>query len=117
MATDDGCGSPGDHAAMSSYAVLWSEPSRDVEVGKLELEPGSLRFEGSRGPRGRRIHRVYYDDIDGIRIAHTAWERLRGRPALVLDLADGGPLRIGSVDGVGTVSELADALTRLSRRA
>ncbi len=100
---------------MSSYAVLWSEPLRDVEAGKLELGSGSLRFEGSRGPRGKRVHRVYYDDIDDVRIGHQALERLRGRPALVLELADGGPLRIGAVDGLGTLSELADALIRLSR--
>ena len=41
-------------------------------------------------------------------------ERLCGKPAVVVDLEEGGPLRIGSVDGVGTVSELADELTRLS---
>lgn len=98
---------------MSCYAVLWSEPQRDVEAGRLELEGTSLRFEGSRGPRGARVQRVYYSDIDGVRVGHEARERLAGRPALVLDLADGGPLRIGSVEGPGTVSELADELTRL----
>ena len=101
---------------MSSYAVLWSEPLHDLEAGKLELGPGSLRFEGSRGPRGSRVHRVYYDDIAGVRVGHQPRDRLRGRPALVLDLATGGSLRIGSVDGVGTIGELADELTRLSGR-
>jgi hypothetical protein len=101
---------------MSSYAVLWSEPRHEVEAGKLELEPGSLRFEGSRGRRGARIHRVAYTEIDGVRVGHCPQERLCGRPSLVLDLAVGGPLRIGSVDSVGTVSELADELTRLSAR-
>lgn len=100
---------------MSSYAVLWSEPLHDVEAGKLELEPGSIRFEGSHGPCGHQIHRVFYDDIAGVRIGHQAGDRLRGRPALVVDLAMGGPVRIGSVDGVGTVVELADELTRRSR--
>jgi hypothetical protein len=100
---------------MSCYAVLWSEPSRSVEAGKLELEPSGLRFEGSSRPRGARVHRVYYDDIAGVRIGHQPGERLAGRPALVLELADGGPLRIGSVDGAGTVSELADELTRRRR--
>ncbi len=99
---------------MSSYAVLWSEPQCGVEAGKLELEARSLRFEGSGGPRGARVHRVYYEDIDGVRIGHQPRERLHGRPAVVLDLVDGGPLRIGTVNGVGTVSELADELTRLS---
>jgi hypothetical protein len=97
---------------MSCYAVIWSEPSNEVEAGKLELESASLRFEGSCRPRGGRVHRVYYDDIAGVHIGHQPRERLAGRPALVLDLADGGPLRIGSFDAAGTVSELADELTR-----
>ena len=101
---------------MSSYAVLWSEPQHEVEAGKLELEPASLRFEGSRGRRGAHVHRVSYADIYGVRVGHGAQERLGGRPSLVLELAIGGPLRIGSVDCVGTVSELADELTRLSAR-
>ena len=95
---------------MSSYAVLWSEPLCDLETGKLELEPEGIRFEGSH------VHRVAYDDIDGVRIGHHAGERLRGRPAVVVDLLEGGPLRIGGVDGVGTVAELADELTRLCVR-
>ena len=102
---------------MSSYAVLWSEPRHEVEAGKLELEPGSLRFECSRGRRGARVHRVPYRDIDGVRIGHGAQERLCGRPALVIDRAVGGPVRIGAVDGLGMVAELADELTRLSTSA
>lgn len=101
---------------MSSYAVVWSESQEDVEAGKLEFEPTNLRFEGSCGSRGSHVHRVYYRDIDRVRIGHRAQERLYGRPALVLDLVVGGRLRIGSVDGVGTVAELADELTRLSAR-
>lgn len=99
---------------MSSYAVVWSEPLCDVEMGKLELDPGCIRFEGSHGRRCRCVHRVYYEDIEGVRIGHQAGERLQGRPAVVVDLLDGGAVRIGGVNGVGTVSELADELTRLS---
>ena len=99
---------------MSSYAVVWSEPFCAFETGKLDLGPESIRFEGSHGGRHGCVHRVYYDDIEGVRIGHQAEERLCGRPAVVVELARGGPLRIGSVDGVGTVAELADELTRLS---
>jgi hypothetical protein len=95
---------------MSSYAVVWSEPRSEAETGKLEFLPADLRFEGAR------VRRVPYREIEGVRVAYGAAERLYGRPALVLDLAAGGSLRIGSVDGVGTVSELADELTRLSAR-
>jgi len=98
---------------MSSYAVLWSEPLCKPETGKLELDPESIRFEGSEG--GGCVHRIYYDDIDGVRIGYLQPDRLAGRPVVVVDLEEGGPLRIGSVDGVGIVSELADELTRLSR--
>jgi hypothetical protein len=41
---------------------------------------------------------------------------LSARPSVVLDLAVGGPLRIGVVDGPGIRGELADELTRLSAR-
>ena len=104
----------GDDGAMSSYAVLWSEPRRDVQPGKLELEPGGLRFEGSRGRRRRQVHRLGYGEIERVRIGHRAPERLCGRPSVVLDLAAGGPLRIGPVDGPGRRGELADEITRLS---
>jgi len=103
-----------DHLGMSSYAVLWSEPLCNLETGKLELDGESIRFEGSHRGRGGAVHRVYYGDIDGVRIGYQPRERLHGKPALVVDLVNGGMVRIGGVDGVGTVSELADELTRLS---
>lgn len=103
-----------DHQGMSSYAVLWSEPLCDLEAGKLELEREGIRFEGSHRGRSGRVHRVPYDDIEGVRIGHNAGERLRGRPAVVVDLFEGGPVRIVGVSGVGTVAELADELTRLA---
>jgi len=95
---------------MSTYAVLWSEPSLELEAGRLELDRESIRFDGAR------VRRVYYGDIAQVRIGHHARDRLQGRPALVVDLLDGGSLRIGSVNGVGTVAELAEELTRLSRQ-
>jgi hypothetical protein len=102
-----------DHLDMSSYAVLWSEPFCDIEAGKLVLERGSIRFEGSHGLRGACVRRVYYDDMLGVHVGYRENDRLRGRPTVVVDLIDGTPLRIGAVDGVGTVSELVDELTRL----
>jgi hypothetical protein len=101
---------------VSSYAVLWSEPRREVEAGKLELESGGLRFEGSRSRRRAHVHRLRYGEIEAVRIGRGAQERLSGRPSVVLDLAVGGPLRIGVVDGPGIRGELADELTRLSAK-
>jgi hypothetical protein len=93
---------------MESFAVIWSDSNRSPRAGKLELERAGLRFEG------RRTHRVFYEDIESVHVARNGTERIAGRPALVLDLAVGGPLRIGSVDGVGVLSELAERLGRLT---
>jgi hypothetical protein len=96
---------------VSSYAVLWSEPRRAVETGKLELEAAGLRFEGPQ------VHELAYGAIEAVRIGRQPEDRLHGRPSVVLDLAAGGLLRIGLVDAPGVRTELADELTRLSARA
>jgi hypothetical protein len=93
---------------MESFAVLWSESYHSPRAGKLELDRAGLRFEGEQ------THRVYYEDIEAVHVARDRRERLRGRPALVLDLAAGGPLRIGSLGGVGILTELAERLGRLT---
>jgi hypothetical protein len=99
---------------MESYAVLWSEPSEPVEAGKLELEPKGLRFEGSAASRrAPRVHRVPYEEIEAVHVGRGNPERLGGRPSLVLDLVAGGPLRIGSINGVGLLNELAERLGNL----
>jgi hypothetical protein len=100
---------------MTSYAVLWNEANEGVQAGKLELEPNALRFEGSSGARKLPlVHRVFYEDIESVRVGRRVAERLAGKPALVLELAVGGPLRIGSVDGIGVLTELAERLGHLT---
>ena len=82
--------------------------------GKLELEPKGLRFEGSAGSRrAPHVHRVPYEEIEAVHVGRGNPERLGGRPSLVLDLAAGGPLRIGSINGVGLLNELAERLGNL----
>ena len=58
---------------MSSYAVLWSEPWRDIQPGKLELDPGGLRFEGSRRGREADVHRLGYRSavLEGVSVWHA----------------------------------------------
>ncbi|HVS85034.1 MAG TPA: hypothetical protein VHD91_05350 [Gaiellaceae bacterium] len=103
---------------MSSYAVLWSEPGRPTRAGKLELEPTGLRLEGSLGERGtREVHRVFYEDVESVHVGRANGERIAGRPCLVLELAVGGPLRIGSLQGLGVLSELAEQLGHLTATA
>ncbi|MGH2935040.1 MAG: hypothetical protein ACRDL2_11080 [Gaiellaceae bacterium] len=94
---------------MESFAVLWSESSLPAKAGKLELEDAALRFEGPGF-----VHRIFYEDIEAVHVGRQRTERLAGRPALVLDLAVGGPLRIGSLGGVGVLSELAERMGHLT---
>jgi hypothetical protein len=94
---------------MESFAVLWSESSLPAKAGKLELEDAALRFEGPGF-----VHRIFYEDIEAVHVGRQRAERLAGRPALVLDLAVGGPLRIGSLGGVGVLSELAERMGHLT---
>ena len=93
---------------MSSYAVLWSEEGCDVLAGKLELAPDHLSFGG------RHPHDVAYADIDAVHVARRAADRVRGAATLVLELAGGSVLRIGSVGGAGIVSELGEQLAARS---
>jgi hypothetical protein len=102
-------GSGDDHPSMESFAVLWSESDTPARAGKLQLEPSGLTFEGPHFD-----HRVYYEDIEAVHVARNPSERLAGRPALVVDLAVGGPLRIGSLEGVGVLTELAERLGHLT---
>ena len=94
---------------MESFAVLWSDPYGSPRAGKLELDDTSLHFEGSQADQ-----HVYYEDIEAVHVARDTKGRIGGRPALVLDLAVGGPLRIGSLGGVGILTELAERLGHLT---
>ena len=89
---------------MSSYAVLWSEDGCDVLAGKLELAEDGLSFGG------RDRHDVAYADIDAVHVARRAADRVRGAATLILELASGSVLRIGSVGGAGILSELGEQL-------
>ena len=100
---------------MESFAVLWSRPGSTAQAGKLELDDHALRFDGaSRDRRSAGVQRVYYEEIESIHVGRKAGERLAGRPALVVELATGGPLRIGSLNGPGILSELAERLGHLT---
>jgi hypothetical protein len=93
---------------MGSYAVLWNDGAEQVEVGKLELDAAGVRFEGER------VHEVRYEEIRSVHVGRRPVERLLGRPTLVLGLA-AGAVRIGSVDGMGAIADLAARLARRRR--
>jgi|SRR5579859_2703766 hypothetical protein len=93
---------------MESFAVLWSDSERAVQVGRLVLSAAALQFEGPQ------THSVPYAHIESVHVARDRNTRVGGRPALVLGLTVGGPVRIASFGGVGILSELAERLGRLT---
>ena len=74
--------------------------------------PGSWSW--SRADCGSRARpgagRLPYAEIEEVHVGRLGPERLAGRPALVLDLVAGGPLRIGSINGAGFLHELDQRL-------
>jgi Bacterial PH domain len=89
---------------MSSYAVLWSRDGCGVLAGKLELADDRLSFDG------HDRQNVAYAEIDAVRVARRATDRVRGVATLVVELAGGSVLRIGSVGGAGVLGELGEQL-------
>jgi hypothetical protein len=84
-----------------SYAIYWNEgevPPR--YAGRLELSDSSVELSGSA--LGRRvIDSVPFSDIAAVRLSAGN---------LQIKRRDGAGLDIGSVDGPGSLRELADCL-------
>ena len=102
---------------MASYAVVWRDGGGSIRAGKLELDLYGFVLEGVVGANGDRRslrHRVDYEDIVAVRVGRASDERIVGQPVLVLDLAVGGPLAVGSIDGPGTLHELGEQLGKLT---
>lgn len=97
-----------------SYAVTWREPRGPVFAGKLELGPAQLRLEGA-SPHGRRsTQSLRYDDLVSVRVARGSDDRVDGRPVVLVERRNGGPLRIASVGGVGLIAEVASRLATVT---
>ena len=82
--------------------MVWSS-NAGVTAGRLE--PLADRFE--LYGRDRRVS-VRFADLTGASIARRAGDRLLGLPVLALALGDRPPLRIASLEGAGSLQELAD---------
>jgi hypothetical protein len=97
----------------TTYAVKWREPDGQTYVGRLALGPRTLRLEG-RGPDGPGVDRqIGYEEVQGLRLGSHGADRLDGRPALVVDRADGPYLVTGAGMSAGIVQELVDRLAGL----
>ena len=92
-----------DHPGMA-YAVLWSENDGAPHAGRLDLGACRLSLAGLPG------RELSYDDVTEVRIDRRPLHRLAGRPTLVVESRSGDVVRIASLDGAGTLHELAERL-------
>ena len=97
---------------MESYGVVWREGAGPIGRGKLELHPWALRLEGL-ADSGPSLREIAYEDLALVRVGREAADRIAGRPSLILELRDGGPLTIASIAQPGVIGELAGRIAVL----
>jgi hypothetical protein len=93
------------------YAVVWNLRDGRRVAGSLEVLPDRVRLDGRAGDGRRCVYELAYGSITAVRIGRVHSERMDGRPALVLESRDTGPLLIGDVDQPGALQELAERLS------
>jgi hypothetical protein len=92
-----------------SLPVVWTEDGGAARPGCLELDRNVLRLVG--GSRDAEQSReLALDQIASTHVGRTAADRIGGRPTLVLELHDAGPIRIAGFARIGALSELAERL-------
>jgi hypothetical protein len=93
-----------------TYAVVVSEDDGPEHIGRLEFERDCLRLFGSSTVRYADLRDVYLERRSGG--SSTA-----RRAALVLISRQGERLRIGSLEGPGTLHELAERVAEARGKA
>jgi hypothetical protein len=96
----------------TSYGVVWCVGEEPVSRGKLELLPQVLRLDGLTGT-DHAVREVAYDDLAVVRVGRSQAERLKGRPALVLERRSGPAIRVASASQSWVVNELLERLVAL----
>ena len=94
-----------------SLPVVWSEDGGPVAPGRLDLSAVRLHLDG--GYRDdRRTCEFALSEIAAVRIGRSGGERINGRQALMVELADGRTVSFAGVDRPGALHELAERLQR-----
>jgi hypothetical protein len=96
-----------------SLAVSWREARGPLNAGRLELRARELTLSGT-GPEGRIAQlRVFFEDIAEVRIGREARDRINEGRTVVVDRVGASPVYIASMNGAGTLFELANELVAL----
>jgi hypothetical protein len=98
---------------MGNLAVTWREARGPLSAGRLELHARDLTLSGT-GPEGRIEQlRVFFEDIAEVRIGREARDRINEGRTVVLERVGAAPVYIASMNGAGTLFELANELSAL----
>jgi len=97
--------------AAPRFPVVWREGEGGAAVGELVVEREVLRFEGARAGQ-EVVARLRFADVQGVRVARRAPERLNGRPTIVLDRGSAPAFFVEPV-GANLLGEIAALLTML----
>jgi hypothetical protein len=101
-------GRPRDDGGVS-YAVVWREDVGPVYAGRLDLSPCSLRLSGAAS-EVRSQQQLLYRDLADVHIERRPRARLAQLPTLVLECRDGSVVHLASVQGLGSLHELAEEI-------
>jgi len=92
-----------------SLPVIWSEDDAEPQVGRLDLTDSTLRLEGgSRDATHRR--KLVLIDVAAAYIGRAPADRIGKSATLVVELRDGGRLRIATVGRPGALRELNERI-------
>jgi hypothetical protein len=92
-----------------TYAVVVSEDDGPEHIGRLELERDCLRLFGGSTVR--------YDDLHDVYVERRSGGSSTSRPTLVLISRKGERFRIGSLEGLGALHELAGRVAEARGKA
>jgi hypothetical protein len=91
----------------TGYAAVWQDGGPAM-AGRVVLDATTLFFEGAG--RGRQAsRRIDYAAIVSAGLGRGPVDRVRGRPALLLELRDGETIRVATTE-IGALHELLEAV-------
>jgi hypothetical protein len=93
------------------YAVTWKNGCSRILAGSLEVGREALHLRG-----GVDLD-LPYDEIVSANVGRAARDRVRGRQSLVLELVSGEVVRIASMNGPGTLTEVVERIEPLAAGA
>jgi hypothetical protein len=100
-----------------SYAVCWCENAGPACSGRLSIDAAGVELSGT-APDGPPMRcGLPFAELTGVHVERAARLRRPWRPSLVLVTRAGDQIEIGSLQGPGSLHELAEEVARRCGKA